>query len=72
MVATGSDDLSPEDLTRRLRASGALPTGRVIAVQSGERRNTLVSTIVSLRVEYSADTPPPVPTAKPSAEVACK
>lgn len=62
MVATGSDDLSPEDLTRRLRASGALPTGRVIAVQSGERRNTLVSTIVSLRVEYSADTPPPAPT----------
>jgi hypothetical protein len=61
MVATGSDDLSSEDLTRRLRASGTLPTGRVIAVQS-ERRNTLVSTIVSLRVEYSPDAPPDAPT----------
>ena len=50
MVATGSDDLSSEDLTRRLRASNTLPTGRVIAVKS-ERRNTLLSTIVSLRVE---------------------
>src|SRR5882672_4115922 len=62
MVATGSDDLSSEDLTRRLRASGPLPTGRVISVQSSEQRKTLLSTIVSLRVEYSPDAPPHAPT----------
>src|SRR5439155_6566946 len=50
-------DLVPDDLTSRLRASGALPCGRATTVDIGERRTTILSTIVPLRVEYSPDTP---------------
>jgi hypothetical protein len=62
MVATPFDTISSEDLTERLRASGTLPTGRVIAIHPGERHPTLISTVSSLRVEYSPDAPPQAPT----------
>jgi hypothetical protein len=62
MVADGSGDLTREHLTERLRASGALPAGRVTAVHAGEVKNTILSTIVSYRVEYSSDAPPHAPT----------
>jgi hypothetical protein len=62
MVAAGSDALSSEDLTERLRASGALPTGRVVAVHPGDARKTLISSIAFYRVEYSPDAPPQTPT----------
>jgi thiamine kinase-like enzyme len=56
------ETFSAEVLTERLRASGALPRGRVTAVEAGERRPTIVSTVSSLRVAYSADAPPEAPT----------
>ena len=62
MVTAGSDALSSEDLTERLRASGALPTGRVVAVHLGDARKTLVSSVAFYRVEYSPDAPPEAPT----------
>jgi hypothetical protein len=55
-------DLAPDQLTERLRASRALPSGRVTAVHPGERRTTILSTIVPLRVEYSPDAPNEAPT----------
>jgi len=60
VVVTGPEDLVPEQLTERLR--GALPVGRVTAVHAGERRTTILSTIVPLRVEYSPDAPSEAPT----------
>ena len=60
MVVSGPEDLDPEKLTERLR--GVLPIGRVTAVQAGAARAQLVSTIVPLRVEYSADAPSEAPT----------
>lgn len=53
--------LSPEDLTERLPASGALPHGRITGVHSGDVRTTVVSTIAPLRLEYSADAPSDAP-----------
>ena len=61
MVVTSPEDLVPDDLTARLRASGALPCGRATTVDIGERRTTILSTIVPLRVEYSPDTPAEAP-----------
>ena len=43
-----SEDLVPDDLTARLRASGALSFGRATTVDIGERRTTILSTIVPL------------------------
>ncbi len=60
MVVSGPEDLVPDQLTERL--SGVLPVGRVTAVHAGERRTTVVSTIVPLRVEYSPDAPTEAPT----------
>jgi hypothetical protein len=62
MVVTGPNDLLPDQLTERLRASGALPFGRVTAIHSEERRLMLVSMIMPLRVEYSPDAPGEAPT----------
>ena len=62
MVITGPDDLLPDQLTERLRASGALPFGRVTAIHPEECRTMLVSTIIPLHVEYSPDAPGEVPT----------
>jgi Ecdysteroid kinase-like family len=62
VVVTGPEDLVPEQLSERLRVHGALPVGRVTAVHAGERRTTIVSTIVPLRVEYSPDAPSEAPT----------
>jgi Phosphotransferase enzyme family len=62
MVADGSGDLTREHLTERLRLCGTLPAARVTAVQVGESRKTILSTITSYRVEYSADAPPDAPT----------
>jgi hypothetical protein len=62
VVVIGPDDLLPDQLTERLRASGALPFGRVTAIHSEERRPMLVSTIMPLRVEYSPDAPAEAPT----------
>jgi hypothetical protein len=59
MVVTGPEDLAPDQLTERLR--GALPVGRVTVVHAGERRPTILSTIVPLRVEYSSDAPSEAP-----------
>src|SRR6185503_4339491 len=55
VVVSGPEDLAPDQLTERLR--GVLPVGRVTAVHAGERPPTIVSTVVPLRVEYSADAP---------------
>jgi hypothetical protein len=60
VVVSGPEDLVPDQLTERL--SGVLPVGRVTAVHAGERRTTVVSTIVPLRVEYSPDAPTEAPT----------
>jgi hypothetical protein len=62
MVTAGSDDLSSEVLTERLRASGVLPTGRVVAVHARKAHPTLISSVRSYRVEYSPDAPPQAPT----------
>ena len=61
VAVTNPEDLVPDDLTSRLRASGALPCGRATTVDIGERRTTILSTIVPLRVEYSPDTPAEAP-----------
>jgi len=62
-VAEGAlEKFSPGFLTERLRASGVLPCGRVLAVEVGEGRPTLVSTVVPLRMEYSSDAPATTPT----------
>jgi hypothetical protein len=60
VVVSGPEDLDPGKLTERLR--GVLPIGRVTAIQAGAARAQLVSTIVPLRVEYSADAPSEAPT----------
>ena len=52
MAEAALERFSADFLTERLRASGALPRGRVIAVDAGERRTTIVSTIATLCVEY--------------------
>ena len=57
MAEAALERFSADFLTERLRASGALPRGRVIAVDAGERRTTILSTIAQLRVEYSSDAP---------------
>src|SRR5215470_18516501 len=62
MVTAGSDDLSCEYLTERLRTVGTLPTGRVVALHAGQAHLTLISSVRSYRVEYSADAPPEAPT----------
>ena len=62
VVVTSAEDLVPDDLTERLRASGALPCGRATAVHAGERRTTILSVIVPLRVTYSPDAPAEAPT----------
>jgi hypothetical protein len=59
VIVSGPEDLVPDRLSERLR--GALPVGRVTAVHAGERRMTIVSTIVPLRVEYSPDAPSDAP-----------
>jgi hypothetical protein len=56
------EKFSADFLTERLRASGVLPRGRVMAVDAGERRSTLVSTVAPLRVEYSPEAPKEAPT----------
>ena len=61
-MITGPDDLLPDQLTERLRASGALPVGRVTAIYPEACRTMLVSTIMPLRVEYSSDAPGDAPT----------
>jgi len=48
VVVTSPEDLVPDDLTARLRASGALSFGRATTVDIGERRTTILSTIVPL------------------------
>jgi hypothetical protein len=61
-VADGAlEKFSVDFLTERLRASGALPRGRVLVVDAGERRTTIVSTVAPLRVEYSSDAPAEAP-----------
>lgn len=62
MVVTGPEDFVPDQLTERLRVRGALPFGRVTAIHAGERRTTILSTIVPLRLEYSPDAPSEAPT----------
>jgi len=59
VVVSEPEDLVPDQLTERLR--GVLPVGRVTAVHAGERRTTIVSTIVPVRVEYSPDAPRDAP-----------
>jgi len=56
------EKFSAEFLTERLHATGALPYGRVTAVDCGERRTTIVSTVAPLRLEYSPDAPAEAPT----------
>ena len=62
MAEAAVEKFSADFLTERLRASGVLPRGRVIAIDAGERRSTIVSTIAPLRVEYSSDAPEGAPT----------
>jgi len=61
VVETAFERFSAEFLTERLRAGGALPRGRVSAVHPGTCQTTILSTIVPLRLEYSADAPPDAP-----------
>lgn len=62
MVEGALEKFSADFLTERLRASGMLPRGRVLAVDAGECRPTIVSTAAPLRVEYSSDAPAEAPT----------
>lgn len=62
MVEGALEKFSADFLTERLRASGVLPRGRVLAVDAGESRPTIVSTAAPLRVEYSSDAPAEAPT----------
>src|ERR1700730_13572183 len=62
VVVTGPDDLLPDQLTERLRVSGARPFGRVTAIHPGEPRPMILSTIMPLRVEYSPEAPGEAPT----------
>lgn len=62
MADAALEKFSPDFLTERLRASGALPRGRVIAVDAGEPRPALVSRAVPFRVQYSSDAPEGAPT----------
>jgi thiamine kinase-like enzyme len=61
VAEAGLEKFSADFLTERLRASGVLPRGRVIAVDAGERCPTLVSVAAPLRVEYSSDAPEEAP-----------
>src|SRR5262249_34261515 len=61
VAGAGLERFSAEFLTERLRARGTLPHGRVSAVHHGERLPTIVSTVVPLRLEYSADAPADAP-----------
>lgn len=56
------EKFSADFLTERLRASGVLRRGRVIAVNAGERCPAILSTAAPLRVEYSSDAPQEAPT----------
>ena len=62
MAEVTLEKFSADFLTERLRASRALPRGRVVAVHAGERRTTIVSMIAPLWVEYSSDAPAEAPT----------
>ncbi len=62
MVLANPEDVTPAWLTERLRAGGFLPSGQATGVHVGQRRTTLLSTIVPLRVDYSADAPAAAPT----------
>ena len=62
MAEGALEKFSPDFLTERLRVSGALPCGRVLAVDAGEHPPTLLSTAVPLRVGYSSDAPSAAPT----------
>jgi hypothetical protein len=55
-------DIEPEWLTEFLRAGGVLPSGKVAAVRV-HRTSRHFSAVARLEVQYSADTPPAVPTA---------
>jgi len=55
------EKFSADFLTERLRANGAHPRGRVIAVDAGERCPAIISTAAPLRVEYSSDAPQEAP-----------
>jgi thiamine kinase-like enzyme len=62
VVLATPEDVTPTWLTERLRAEGCLPSGRATEVHVGQRRTTLLSTIVSLAVDYSTDAPAGAPT----------
>ena len=61
VVVASVEDLTPEQLTERLRASGALPRGSVTAIHPAPRRTTILSTIEPFRVDYSSDAPAAAP-----------
>jgi hypothetical protein len=61
VIDVALEKFSADLLTERLRAAGALPPGRVTAVYPGEQQLTVLSTIVSLRLEYSDDARPGAP-----------
>ena len=61
MTGAALEKFSADFLTDRLRESGVLPRGRVLAVDAGESRPALVSTAAPLRLEYSPDTPEEAP-----------
>jgi hypothetical protein len=61
VVEAALERFSAEFLTERMRAGGALRHGRVSAVHPGSRQTMILSTIVQLRLEYSADAPPDAP-----------
>ena len=61
MAEADLEKFSADFLTERLRANGALPRGRVIAVDAGERCPAIIFTAAPLRVEYSSDAPHEAP-----------
>src|SRR5262245_18640810 len=62
MVTAGSDDLSTDELTARLRAGGTLRTGRAVAAPARHAPPTLIARVRSYRIEFSPDAPPQAPT----------
>lgn len=61
-VITDVNQVTPELLTKVLQTTGALPQGRVVTIEpQGLFYPTFTSSIVRLKVRYSADTPPSVP-----------
>ena len=54
-ILSGAEDVTPDWLTNALQGCGALSSGRVTSVESGDVTPQPVSLTTRLRIHYSAD-----------------